>query len=108
MGSMHARIAVVLLLVFSLAGMASADSAGKSLFTSKCALCHGADASGQTAVGKSLKIPDLHSPEVQKLSDADLKAVISGGKNKMPPFKGKLTDTQIDQVVSYIRDLAKK
>jgi cytochrome c6 len=105
---MHARIAFVLLLTFSFVGMASADSTGKSLFTSKCALCHGADASGQTAIGKSLKIPDLHSPEVQKLSDAELKAIISGGKNKMPPFKGKLSDAQIDQVVSYIRELAKK
>ena len=104
---MHARIAFVLLLVFSLAGMASADSAGKSLFTSKCALCHGADASGQTAIGKSLKIPDLRSPEAQKLSDAELKAIISGGKNKMPPFKGKLTDAQIDQVVAFIRGLGK-
>jgi hypothetical protein len=73
---MWARIAFVLLLMFSLAGMASADSAGKSLFTSKCALSRGADASGQTAVGKSLKIPDLRSPEVQKLSDAELKATI--------------------------------
>ena len=104
---MHARIASVVLLVFSLAGMASADSPGKSLFTSKCALCHGADASGQTAIGKSLKIPDLHSSEVQKLSDAELKTIISGGKNKMPAFKGKLTDAQIDQAVSYVRELGK-
>jgi cytochrome c6 len=104
---MQARIAFVLLLVFSLAGMALADSTGKSLFATKCALCHGADASGHTAVGKSLKIPDLHSPEVQQLSDAELKAIISGGKNKMPPFKGKLTDAQIDQAVALIRGLSK-
>jgi cytochrome c6 len=108
MGSMQARkIALVLVLVFSLAGMASTDSNGKSLFTSKCALCHGADASGNTAIGKNLKIKNLHSPEVQGMSDADLKTVITNGKNKMPAFKGKLTAAQIDQAVAYIRELGK-
>ena len=104
---MQARIALVLLLMFSLAGMASAESTGKSLFTSKCALCHGADASGDTAIGKNLKIKNLHSPEVQGMSDADLKTVITNGRNKMPAFKGKLTDPQIDQAVAYIRSLGK-
>ena len=104
---MRARIAIVLLLMFSLAGTALADSPGKSLFTSKCALCHGADASGNTAVGKNLKIKNLHSPEVQGMSDADLKTVITNGKNKMPPFKGKLTEAQIDQAIAYIRELGK-
>ena|SRR5579863_3952326 len=104
---MHARITVVLLLIFSLAGIASAENSGKAIFTSKCALCHGADATGNTAVGKSFKVKNLRSPEVRNLSDADLKTVITTGKNKMPPFKGKLTDAQIDQVISYIRELGK-
>jgi mono/diheme cytochrome c family protein len=44
---------------------------------------------------------------VQKTSNADLKTVVTNGKNKMPPFKGKLTDAQMDQVISYIRELGK-
>ena len=59
-------------------------------------------------MGKSLKIADLHSADVQKMSDADLKTVITSGKNKMPPFKGKLTDAQMIDVLSYIRELGKK
>jgi cytochrome c6 len=104
---MHARIAIVLLLIFSLAGIASAENPGKAMFTSKCVLCHGADGTGKTSIGKTLKIPDFHSPDIKKLSDADLKTAVTNGKNKMPPFKGKLTDAQIDQVISYVRELGK-
>ena len=104
---MHVRIAIVVLTVFSLAGIASAENPGKAIFTTKCALCHGADGTGKTSIGKTLNIPDFHSPDVKKLSDADLKTVVTNGKNKMPPFKGKLTDAQIDQVISYVRELGK-
>jgi cytochrome c6 len=91
------------------AAMAAAQGAGagKAIFASKCALCHGPDGKGNTSIGKSLKIADLHSDVVQKMSDADLKTVVTNGKNKMPPFKGKLTDAQMDQVISYIRELGK-
>jgi mono/diheme cytochrome c family protein len=58
-------------------------------------------------MGKSLKIADLHSADVQKMSDADLKTVLTNGKNKMPSFKGKLTDAQMTDVISYIRELGK-
>jgi cytochrome c6 len=101
------RIIAALFLTLTLAGVAAAEDSGKSLFASKCALCHGADGTGKTAVGKNLKIPDLHSADVQKQSDADLKAIVTNGKNKMPPFKGKLTAAQIDQALAYVRDLGK-
>jgi len=106
---MKARIASALFSVLILTGVASAAdaAAGKTVFTQKCAMCHGADASGNTPMGKSLKIKDLHSPEVQKQSDADLKGIVAGGKNKMPSFKGKLTDAQIDNVLAYVRQLGK-
>ena len=104
---MRVRIAIVLLLVFSLAGIASAENPGKAIFTTKCALCHGADGTGKTSIGKTLKIPDFHSPEIKKLSDDDLEKVVTNGKNKMPSFKGKLTEAQIDQVVAYVRELGK-
>ena len=82
------------------------DAAG--LFKSKCAACHGADGTGNTPVGKSMKIRDFHSPDVQKQSDADLTQIITAGKGAMPSYKGKLTDAQIKQLVGYIRSLAKK
>jgi cytochrome c553 len=41
-------------------------------YKAKCATCHGADAKGETPVGKKMGIKDLASPEVQKMSDAEL------------------------------------
>lgn len=41
------------------------------------------------------------------MSDKELAATISGGKNKMPAYKGKLTDAQINEVVKHIRTLKK-
>jgi cytochrome c6 len=103
------NFAIALMLMVALAGSARAENAaGKDLFASKCAICHGADGSGKTGMGKTLKIRDLRSAEVQKQPDADLKTIIAKGKGKMPAFEGKLTGEQIDQVTAYIRELGKQ
>lgn len=39
---------------------------------------------------------------------AELTGVLTNGKNKMPAYKGKLDDGQINQLVAFVRDLAKK
>ena len=84
-----------------------ADDTSANLFKSKCAMCHGPDGSGKTMMGEKLKIPDLHSADVQKRSDADLKSIITKGKDKMPAYEAKLSKEEIDKLVAYIRDLAK-
>ena len=105
---MKGAIAVVLLLTTALVASAAAKGAAKDLFVSKCAICHGADGSAKTTMGKNLKIRDLRSSDVQKLSDADLKTIITKGKGKMPAFEGKLGGEQIDQLVSFIREIGKQ
>jgi cytochrome c6 len=97
---------VAVLCIFNTPVRAQNDAA--SLFKAKCAACHGADGSGNTAVGKSMKIRDFHSADVQKQTDAQLSDMITTGKGAMPAYKGKLTDDQIKQLVGYIRELAKK
>jgi mono/diheme cytochrome c family protein len=81
---------------------------GADLFKSKCAMCHGPDGAGKTMMGEKLKIPDLNSADVQKKTDAELKTVVTRGKDKMPAYKTKLSKEQIDKLVGYIRELAKK
>jgi mono/diheme cytochrome c family protein len=76
-----------------------------ALFKAKCAMCHGADGSGQTPVGKTMKMKDLRSEEVQKLTDIELTKLISGGKGKMPAFGQKLTAPEIQSLIAYIRTL---
>jgi len=83
---------------------AAADSA---TFRTKCAMCHGPDGSG-SEVGKSMKVPDLRSPVVQKLPDAQLAQIISDGKGGMPSFKNSLSEDQVHTLVTHIRSLRGK
>lgn len=83
------------------------STATNATFRTKCAMCHGQDGAG-SAVGKSMNVPDLRSPVVQRLPDAELAQVISNGKGGMPPFKGSLSEDQIHDLVTHIRSLHQK
>ena len=100
------KAVLALAIMFVFGTSSRADGAGD--FKAKCAMCHGADGSGTTATGKALKVRDLGSSDVQSQSDAQLTDIVTNGKNKMPAYKGKLTDDQIKGLVAYIRGLAKK
>lgn len=89
-------------------GQSAPADAGAATFKSKCAMCHGPDGSGKTTMGEKLKIRDLRSADVQSQSDSTLSQVVTRGREKMPPYDGKLTKEQIDQVIAYIRELGKK
>jgi cytochrome c6 len=83
------------------------NAAGAAVYKSKCQTCHGPDGGG-TAVGKSLKVADLRSADVQSKSDTELTQVISDGKENMPGFKGTITDDEIHAVLAHVRTLAAK
>jgi len=87
---------------------AQADAAGAAVYKAKCASCHGAEGTGNTPVGKSLKVRNLCSTDVQKLSDAELTKVIADGKGKMPGYAKKLSADQIKALVATIRSMASK
>jgi cytochrome c6 len=87
---------------------ARADDAGAIVYKAKCASCHAADGSGTTTVGKSLKVRDLCSTDVQKLTDVELTKMISDGKGKMPAYMKKLSAEQIKSLVATIRAMATK
>jgi cytochrome c6 len=76
-------------------------------YQTNCVSCHAADGSGSSSTGKALKAQDLRSANVQKQTDADLAAVISKGKGKMPAFGAKLKPDEIKQMIAYVRELAK-
>lgn len=87
-----------MVLALALPPMAAADAAAD--YKAKCAGCHGADGSKSMMGAKP-----LNGAEVQKMSDADLNGAITNGKGKMPAYKGKLTDAQINDLVKYIHTL---
>ena len=77
------------------------NSAAEATYKAKCALCHGPDGKGETATGKTMKVKDFTSEEVQKTSDADLTDAISKGKGKMPAYKT-LTPDQVKDLVDIV------
>lgn len=84
------------------------DAGGAALYKTKCAACHGPDGKGDTAIGKSNKIRDLSSADVQQQSDADLTTIIANGKGKMPAYGKSVKPDQVKDLVTYIRSLTKK
>jgi mono/diheme cytochrome c family protein len=81
---------------------------GEALYKRNCAGCHGADGAGQTRMGATFKLKDLRSAEVQKMTDAQLADLVIKGKSPMPAYGTKLSHEQIQSVVGYLRELAKK
>ena len=109
------RWALVTLLaaIFVMVSLPNTALAGNSeesrkLFQEKCVRCHNDDGSGSTVVGKALGAADLRSAAVQKKSDADFYVQIDKGKGNMPPFGADLDKSQINELVTYVRELGKK
>jgi cytochrome c551 len=73
-----------------------AATGGPAIFAQHCAGCHGTG-------GQGGKAPNLAAEAGHP--EADLRKVIESGDGKMPSFKGKLTDAQITEVVTYIKGL---
>jgi len=99
------RTVLVVLLACSMialfASPAFADDAAAT-YKAKCAVCHGPDGKG----GK-MGTRDFGSAEVKAETDAQLIDIITKGKGKMPSYTGKLKDTEIKDLVTYIRGLVK-
>jgi cytochrome c6 len=99
------RVALAILVGFAFSLPLLAED-GAALYKAKCVGCHAADGTG-SAMGKKLGAKALNSPEVQKLSDADIEKAISAGKGKMPGFKT-LTPEQVKALVGEVRAFGKK
>ena len=82
--------------------------AGKVAYDKSCKSCHGVSGVANPAIAKMMKVEmkDLGSTEVQGLSDADFKKIITEGKGKMKPVKS-LSRDAVDGVVAYIHTLKK-
>ena len=80
----------------------------KATFDSKCASCHGKDGRAKSLHAKHVHARDLTDAAWQgNVSDERLFNSISNGKGKMPAFKKKLSDSQIDELVNYVRRFKK-
>lgn len=78
-----------------------------------CASCHGKDGKGQTKAGKMAGVKDQTDAQYQSglKEDKMFAAVKDGlkedGKEKMKPFKDKLSDDEIKALIAHVRSLKK-
>jgi mono/diheme cytochrome c family protein len=95
--------------VFLLAGAAIAWAEGdaKDLFLNKCATCHGPDGAGKTAMGKKLKVKDVHELAGKMNAEAMIKVVTDGKGQDMDAYGKQFNKDQIKGLVDYYRGLAK-
>jgi len=101
-------VTMTLAALSSTAAFAASAKEGEAVYNRACKSCHGADGTANPAIAKMMKveIADLKSSQVQSMSDAQLKAVITDGKGKMRPIKS-VNGADLDNVVAYVKSLKK-
>jgi cytochrome c553 len=77
------------------------------LWKAKCSSCHGEDGKAQTKTGKKEKINDMTANDWQSnwTDDKMKKIIVEGSKDnsKMKPFKGKISEGDIEGLIKHIR-----
>lgn len=113
---MKTTLAAVLILVLASAPWVSAQvqrgnpKAGENVYRQQCLRCHGANLDGNGPDSRDLIVrpADLRSLTIRSKTDWELLVAISNGVlfSPMHSFRGKLTDEQILDVLSYIRSIS--
>lgn len=90
-----------LLLALAAQGAQAGNPArGQQLFNMHCAACHGLRGEGVMPEAPKFRMGErLEQPDVQLMQSVRI------GKNKMPAFFGILKDTDILDILSYVRTL---
>jgi mono/diheme cytochrome c family protein len=102
------QFAVALAAVVMMAGAVGfAQSSGEAIYKAKCQSCHGAEGTPNPGIAKMMGVKPVSDPAVKSQTEAQMIAVTTNGKGKMPAFKGKLTDAEIKASVAYFRTFAK-
>jgi mono/diheme cytochrome c family protein len=74
-----------------------------SLFRQNCAICHGPEGEGKI-LDDGKQIPNLRGTEFKYKTDGEIYRHISEGGNGMTPFRGQLTDREINLMVRFVQD----
>ncbi len=74
-----------------------------SLFRQNCAICHGPEGEGKT-LDDGRQIPNLRDGNFKYKTDAEIYHHIAEGGNGMIPFRGRLTEREINLMVRFVQD----
>ena len=110
----HAGVVMAATGLMLAAGARAADKPATpdQVYAKQCVGCHAKDGSGNPKMVKTLKVElaelNLVDEPSQKKADAELVKTVTDGLNKkMPSFAKKLTASQIQEIVAFVRSLAK-
>ena len=83
-------------------------------WTKNCASCHGKDGKGDTKAGKKADVKDLTDAKYQaSFTDEQMFQQIKdgmkdkSGKERMKPFRDKLSEDEIKAIGAFVRSLKK-
>ncbi|HEY5687373.1 MAG TPA: c-type cytochrome [Yeosuana sp.] len=92
------------------ANAADDDNIGRALYSKHCKSCHGTKGKGDGTKAESIDtpVPDFTNPSFSKQTDGSLYYKTFIGRDDMPSFEKKITETE-DQwlLVNYIKSLSK-
>ena len=74
-----------------------------SLFRQNCAICHGPEGEGKT-LDDGRQIPNLRDGDFKYKTDDEIYHHIAEGGNGMTPFRGQLTEREINLMVRFVQD----
>jgi len=78
------------------------------LYSQNCSSCHGRDGRAQTSKARRNHARNLSDSEWQeRVSDERIFNAIMNGKGKMPAYSKKLSQQEIDTLVTFVRGLRK-
>lgn len=85
-------------------------AAGQKIFAGTCEVCHGPTGRGEDSsmAGYLLteRMPDLSSGKTQGKTDVELRSILLTGHGPdMMSYKGVFDDSQLDDLIAYIRSL---
>jgi len=90
---------------------AESQAKAKTLYRMDCAMCHGDNGNGKTDLATSMELTLNDWTDSKSLAgrqDWELFNIIRVGKGKMPPeSKGRATDSEVWNLVIYIRTFSK-
>ena len=93
------------------APVAGQPQPAQEIYEKRCVFCHGLDGRGKTKKGRKFKAPDFTSEKWQReTADEEIEDAVQNGvpKTKMPAFKTKLSQAEIDSMIPLLRAFAVK
>lgn len=95
-------------LVIARTSPAGGQTNAADLFKKNCARCHSRDGRASGLKAKATGTRNLTAAKWQdRVSDERIFNSISNGKGKMPAYGKKLSEAEIDALVTYVRTLKK-